>query len=74
MKPHGQALLHHLQVKAYEFGDTITFEKGDEMGRFKLGSTVVSAFAPNMIDFTESAGPETVTRLGELYGTIPEKK
>lgn len=53
--------------------DTITFEKGDEMGRFKLGSTVVSAFAPNMIDFVESAGPETVTRLGELYGNIPGK-
>lgn len=54
--------------------DAITFEKGDEMGRFKLGSTVVSAFAPNMIEFTESAGPETVTRLGELYGKIPAEK
>jgi len=50
--------------------DAITFNKGDEMGRFKLGSTVVSAFAPNMVDFAPDAGPETVTRLGELYATL----
>jgi len=50
--------------------DTITFEKGDEMGRFKLGSTVVSTFAPNMIEFDADAGPETVTKLGEYYATI----
>ena len=48
----------------------ITFNKGDEMGRFKLGSTVVSTFAPNMIKFNESAGPETVTRLGEHYADL----
>jgi|TARA_R110001583_G_scaffold7158_1_gene35565 phosphatidylserine decarboxylase len=53
--------------------DTITFEKGDEMGRFKLGSTVVSTFAPNMVDFTPEAGPETVTRLGDLYAKLIPK-
>jgi len=51
--------------------DAIHFAKGDEMGRFKLGSTVVSAFAPNMLEeFAPDAGPETVTRLGELYATV----
>ena len=50
--------------------DAITFEKGDEMGRFKLGSTVVSAFAPNMIEFEPNAGSETVTRLGEHYASL----
>lgn len=50
--------------------DAITFEKGDEMGRFKLGSTVVSTFAPGMIEFTLDAQPGTVTRLGELYANI----
>jgi len=54
--------------------DAITFKKGDEMGRFKLGSTVVSTFAPNMVDFAPEAGPKTVTRLGELYANlIPTK-
>ncbi|GHF87217.1 archaetidylserine decarboxylase [Thalassotalea marina] len=50
----------------------IHFKKGDEMGRFKLGSTVITTFAPGMIDFEPNAGPETVTRLGETYGYIKE--
>ncbi|PKI13272.1 phosphatidylserine decarboxylase [Colwellia sp. 12G3] len=51
--------------------DAITFNKGDEMGRFKLGSTVVSTFAPKMLsEFAENSGPGTVTRLGELYATL----
>ncbi len=50
--------------------DAITFKKGDEMGRFKLGSTVVSTFAPDMVEFNADAGPETVTRLGEHYATL----
>lgn len=48
----------------------ITFNKGDEMGRFKLGSTVVTTFAPNMVQFNQQAGPETVTRLGEHYADL----
>lgn len=52
--------------------DAITFNKGDEMGRFKLGSTVVSAFAPNMVEFAQDAGPETVTRLGEHYANLTD--
>lgn len=51
--------------------DAITFDKGDEMGRFKLGSTVVSTFAPNLISaFAENSGPGTITRLGEPYATL----
>lgn len=50
--------------------DAITFKKGDEMGRFKLGSTVVSTFAPNMVEFSPEAESETVTRLGELYARL----
>lgn len=53
--------------------NAIKFEKGDEMGRFKLGSTVISTFAPEMVEFAEGAGPETVTRLGELYATLNNK-
>ncbi len=55
--------------------DAITFEKGDEMGRFKLGSTVVSTFAPKMIkEFEPNAGPGTVTRLGEVYASLNQQE
>ncbi|MCJ8320138.1 MAG: archaetidylserine decarboxylase [Colwellia sp.] len=50
--------------------DAIHLAKGDEMGRFKLGSTVVSTFAPQMIEFNKNAGPNTVTRLGEHYADL----
>ena len=58
-----------------EGADAITFNKGDEMGRFKLGSTVVSTFAPKMIsEFALDAGPGTVTRLGEIYAALDNSK
>lgn len=46
--------------------DDIVLEKGEEMGRFKLGSTVVLCFESNKIEFEDlSAGD--VTRLGEAF-------
>jgi phosphatidylserine decarboxylase len=52
---------------------SITLAKGEEMGRFKLGSTVVTTFAPNMVEFNQEAGTETVTRLGEHYADLIAK-
>ncbi len=54
--------------------NAIVFNKGDEMGRFKLGSTVVCTFAPEMIEFNQNAGPETVTRLGEHFADLLNNK
>ena len=48
----------------------ISFKKGDEMGRFKLGSTVVTTFSPNMVEFNASAKSGTVTRLGKHYADL----
>ena len=53
-----------------EGADAIHFNKGDEMGRFKLGSTVVAVFTPNMVNFNSHDGPETITRLGEHYADL----
>jgi len=45
-------------------GENIELAKGEEMGRFKLGSTVVMCFEPNSIEFDNlSAG--MITRLGK---------
>jgi len=48
----------------------ITLEKGDEMGRFKLGSTIVALFPKGSIDFSEELQAGSVTRLGELFASI----
>lgn len=50
--------------------NAVKLNKGDEMGRFKLGSTVVMTFAPDMVEFSEQSGPEVVTRLGKHYADI----
>ncbi len=47
----------------------ISFSKGDEMGRFKLGSTVVMLFEPGMLQFDEVENG-MVTRLGKTCGQL----
>ena len=51
----------------------IKLAKGEEMGHFKLGSTVICTFPKGMVEFNSEAGPETVTRLGEHYATIVDE-
>jgi phosphatidylserine decarboxylase len=48
----------------------ITLEKGAEMGRFKLGSTVVLAFPAGKVDFMADQQPGTVTRMGAPFAEI----
>jgi phosphatidylserine decarboxylase len=50
----------------------ITLEKGAEMGRFKLGSTIVALFPKGSINFAEDLEAGSVTRLGELFATVNE--
>ncbi|MFC4700575.1 archaetidylserine decarboxylase [Glaciecola siphonariae] len=51
--------------------DDIRLEKGAEMGRFKLGSTVVLCFEPNQIEFEDMYAGMT-TRLGKLMASKAE--
>jgi phosphatidylserine decarboxylase len=52
----------------------ICLKKGEEMGRFKLGSTVITTFAPNMIEFSPQAVNGAVTRLGEHYADLVNRQ
>ena len=46
-------------------------KKGEEMGRFLLGSTVVMLFRKDIIAFNPDWAPERPVRLGELMGNRP---
>jgi phosphatidylserine decarboxylase len=48
----------------YETGD-LRLNKGDEMGRFLLGSTVVMLFPENVLTFNSDWQPADTVRLGE---------
>lgn len=59
------------QVFRWDYRDEpIELEKGAEMGRFKLGSTVVLLFGKDAMDFNAALAPTTPTRMGETLGTV----
>ncbi|WP_191059659.1 archaetidylserine decarboxylase [Geminicoccus harenae] len=49
----------------------IVLKKGEEMGRFLLGSTIVMLFRQNTIAFNKDWAPERPVRLGGLMGNHP---
>jgi phosphatidylserine decarboxylase len=49
----------------------IILKKGEEMGRFLLGSTIVMLFRKDSIVFNEAWVPERPVRLGEAMGNRP---
>ena len=55
-----------------EGDNAITLKKGEEMGRFKLGSTVILAWGANKAEFLDDQNPETVTRMGTPFAKIAE--
>lgn len=52
--------------------NAVHLKKGDEMGRFKLGSTVVLTFAKDQIEFLPTNFPGSVTRMGTAFATMSQ--
>ena len=60
------------KVSEWSYADQdIVLKKGEEMGRFLLGSTIVMLFRQNSIAFNEDWAPERPVRLGEPMGNRP---
>ena len=56
-------------MREWHYADQdIRLSKGDEMGRFQLGSTVIMLFRPNYIMFDRKWKPELKVRMGEFMG------
>jgi phosphatidylserine decarboxylase len=52
----------------------VVLRKGEEMGRFLLGSTVVMLFRKDTIVFNPDWAPERSVRLGEMMGNRPASR
>lgn len=52
----------------YEGDEAITLQKGEEMGRFNMGSTVVLLFGPDAAAWAEGITAGEKVRLGQLLG------
>lgn len=61
-----------LRQWTYEDGPEVLLRKGEEMGRFMLGSTVVLLFEPGALRFADTWEPARAVRLGEPMGLPPE--
>jgi phosphatidylserine decarboxylase len=56
-------------VRVWEYDkQTVQLNKGDEMGRFLLGSTVVMLFPKNVLQFNPQWAPAQAVRMGEVMG------
>ncbi|MFC3913146.1 archaetidylserine decarboxylase [Pseudaeromonas sharmana] len=57
------------QIRRWDYSgeQAITLQKGQEMGLFKLGSTVVCLFPPQSIVFDEMLQPGSSTRMGTPF-------
>ncbi|MDM0113422.1 archaetidylserine decarboxylase [Variovorax sp. J22R133] len=60
------------EVREWHYADQqIVLRKGEEMGRFLLGSTVVMLFPPPRVSFNPAWAPGGPVRLGEVMGHFP---
>jgi phosphatidylserine decarboxylase len=57
----------------YDGQPPVVLRKGEEMGRFLLGSTVVMLFKKDTIAFNPDWAPERSVRLGEVMGNRPAR-
>ncbi|MYM34385.1 phosphatidylserine decarboxylase [Duganella sp. FT94W] len=59
------------QVTEWQYGDqNIVLKKGDELGRFLLGSTVVMLFQKDVLKFNSAWQPAAPVKLGETMADL----
>jgi phosphatidylserine decarboxylase len=56
------------QLQRQHYGEPVRLEKGEELGRFKLGSTVVMLFGKDAMDWENSLVPDQSVQMGQLLG------
>jgi phosphatidylserine decarboxylase len=56
------------KLQTCRYGEKIHIKKGDEVGRFKLGSTAVILFGKDAMDWDQALTPGQSVRMGQLLG------
>jgi len=54
----------------YEGDQAVSFSKGEEMGRFRLGSTVVMVMPKGSVRWNPEQKAGKAVRMGEAFGTL----
>ena len=66
--PAGRRLIPRVESRRYEKDEAIQLGRGDEMGRFNLGSTVVMLFGAGAVAWQDAIQPGGSVRLGQELG------
>lgn len=53
---------------------SVQLGRGEEMGRFNMGSTIIVLFGKDAIDWSDALQPGTVTRMGEAIGQVTRRR
>ena len=62
---------HGLKVSDYrQASPPVHLEKGLELGRFRLGSTAIVLFGPDMMDWRQELATGAMVRMGERLGSL----
>ncbi len=71
----GQVTPFNKNVAVWNYRDlnNIEIKKGEEMGRFKLGSTAIVLFGKSAINWEESIKVDSKTRVGIKLGSLNQK-
>ncbi|AKG69451.1 MULTISPECIES: archaetidylserine decarboxylase [Serratia] len=65
--PPREGIIRRWTYPAEGMEGAIQLVKGEEMGRFKLGSTVINLFTPGSVQFAPHLNNGTVTRMGQAF-------
>ncbi|ETI61275.1 archaetidylserine decarboxylase [Marinomonas profundimaris] len=71
----GQVTPFNKNVVTWDYNElnNIEIKKGEEMGRFKLGSTAIVLFGKGAVEWEDALEAETPTKMGMHFGNITEK-
>jgi phosphatidylserine decarboxylase len=71
----GQVTPFNKNVVTWDYNElnNIEIKKGEEMGRFKLGSTAIVLFGKDAAQWEDALEAETPTKMGMHFGNITEK-
>jgi len=68
----------HRCIQSWDYSDKslapVDLEKGAEMGRFNMGSTIVLLFGKDALEWTERLQPGWKVQMGQQIGTILESQ